>query len=213
MALENYTDLKASVATWLHRSDLTTEIVDGMTLAEKRLNRKLRLLQMETDVTVTLADESDTITFPAGWLEHIDLRYDTDEYQPTQVSLKDLHSLTSISESRPNMYAVTSLYRFNQTADKAYSMTNTYYKGFDLETDATNFLMTNAPDAYLYGTLLEMKAFVKDAKSIALWSTGLEVAIFDLNNKDAKSRAKVITRVDPGVSNYRNNQYDIRRGY
>ena len=37
MALSTYTDLQASVANWLHRSDLTAVIPDLVGLAEGRL--------------------------------------------------------------------------------------------------------------------------------------------------------------------------------
>jgi hypothetical protein len=211
MALTNYTDLKASVATWLHRSDLTSEIVDFVTLGEKRLNRKLRLLQMENSDTVTLSAAADSIAFPTGFLEHIDLRYDSDDWQPTQHSIKDMHKFTDTATGRPNYYAVTSLYQFNRPADEEYSMTATYYKAWDLATDSTNWLMTNAPDAYLYATLLEAGAFIKDASRIQLWSEGLAQSINDLNRKDSMSRSKLSMRVDDGFAPQR--RFDINRGY
>jgi hypothetical protein len=44
--ITNYTDLKATVADYLARTDLTTQIPDFITLAENRLRRDLRLRQM-----------------------------------------------------------------------------------------------------------------------------------------------------------------------
>jgi len=41
MSLANYTDLLASVATWLNRTDLTSVIPDFVTLAEERIARDL----------------------------------------------------------------------------------------------------------------------------------------------------------------------------
>ena len=47
MALTNYTELKASLANWLNRSDLTTEIADDfIKLAEADFNSKLRVRSM-----------------------------------------------------------------------------------------------------------------------------------------------------------------------
>ena len=44
MALTTYTELKASLANWLNRSDLTTEIADDfIKLAEADFNSKLRV--------------------------------------------------------------------------------------------------------------------------------------------------------------------------
>nr|ADD96567.1 hypothetical protein [uncultured organism MedDCM-OCT-S11-C359] len=44
MALSNYSELQSSVANWLNRSDLTTEITgDFIVLTEKDFNSKLRI--------------------------------------------------------------------------------------------------------------------------------------------------------------------------
>jgi len=46
MALATYTDLKASIADWLNRSDLTAAIADFISLAEAQMERTLRTRQM-----------------------------------------------------------------------------------------------------------------------------------------------------------------------
>ena len=47
MALSTYTELKASIANWLNRSDLTTEISDDfIKLVEADYNSKLRVRKM-----------------------------------------------------------------------------------------------------------------------------------------------------------------------
>ena len=46
MALTTYTELKASLADWLNRSDLTTTIPDFISLAEAQIERQLRTRQM-----------------------------------------------------------------------------------------------------------------------------------------------------------------------
>lgn len=46
MALTTYTALKASVADWLNRTDLTAAIPDFISLAEAQMERTLRTRQM-----------------------------------------------------------------------------------------------------------------------------------------------------------------------
>ena len=46
MALSTYAELKASVADWLNRSDLTSAITDFVSLAESQMERDLRTRQM-----------------------------------------------------------------------------------------------------------------------------------------------------------------------
>ena len=48
MALTSYTTLKASIANWLNRSDLTDEIADDfIVLTEADFNSKLRVRKMK----------------------------------------------------------------------------------------------------------------------------------------------------------------------
>ena len=47
MAIDSYTKLKTSVATWLDRDDLTDNIPDFISLAEDRINRHIRVRSME----------------------------------------------------------------------------------------------------------------------------------------------------------------------
>lgn len=215
MALGTYAELQTSVATWLHRSDLTANIVDFITLAEKRLNRRLRLLAMETVVTPTLSSGASSVAFPDRFLEHIDLRYQQYDYRPVQNSVRELSKLSDDVAAQPNYFAVSDSYKFNRPSDQDYTMILTYFKGFDIAADSTNWLLTNAPDAYLYATLLEAGAFIKDASRLQTWSSGLEQSIKDLNQKDSKSRSQVVTRVDNGLNPAynRSGSFDIRQGY
>ena len=48
MALTNYTTLKAAIANFLARDDLTSEIDDFIDLTEADFNRRLRIRAMET---------------------------------------------------------------------------------------------------------------------------------------------------------------------
>ena len=54
MALTNYTELKASIADFLNRDDLTAVIPDFITLAESGMNREVRHWRMETRKTAVL---------------------------------------------------------------------------------------------------------------------------------------------------------------
>ena len=57
MAISNYSELKAAIADWLDRSDLTDSIPDFITLAETRHRRDFKIRRMETRVTAnTIAD-------------------------------------------------------------------------------------------------------------------------------------------------------------
>ena len=54
MALSNYNDLKASIADFLNRDDLTSVIPDFISLAEAQLNREIRHWRMEDRSIATI---------------------------------------------------------------------------------------------------------------------------------------------------------------
>ena len=67
MAISTYTELKASIANCLNRSDLSDEIADDfIKLTEADFNAKLRIRQMEQIDTVTIDSETETV--PTGFI-------------------------------------------------------------------------------------------------------------------------------------------------
>ena len=51
-----------------------------------------------------------------------------------------------------------------------------------LNANASNWLLTLAPDAYLYGSLMESAPYIKEDNRIAVWGAGMTSALTDLNN-------------------------------
>ena len=77
MALTTYAELKAAIASWLPRSDLTTPIPDFIYLAEKDIEQRLRLND-GASVAGTLTAAQDYLDLPADCLEVIHFRLETD---------------------------------------------------------------------------------------------------------------------------------------
>lgn len=216
MAITDYASLKTTVADYLHRSDLSDSVLSTFVdLAEKRLNRKLKLLEQEATATLTLSNGSNTVALPSDWIETIDLIYadDKQRIQPQSVRALNSQRTYDATTGRPYLYAVTNGQNllFEITADAGYDMLLNYFQKWDIATDDTNWLLTNAPDVYLYGSLLEAKAYTKKPEDVALWSQGLQTAVDDLNNKDNRSRRNATTRMDAAI--VRAGRYDINRGW
>jgi hypothetical protein len=77
MAFTSYTTLKSTIADYLARSDLTTQIPDFIRLAEERLRRDLRIRQMLKVATATTTADDATVSLPADFLAMKDLHLDT----------------------------------------------------------------------------------------------------------------------------------------
>ena len=65
-----------------------------------------------------------------------------------------------------------------------------YYKTFTALSDSatTNDMLTNNPDVYLYGTLLEAEPFLGNDQRVPLWLAAFQKAVDDIQNQDNKDR-------------------------
>ena len=73
MALSNYTELKASIADFLNRDDLTSVIPDFIALAESQINRDIRHWKMEARSSGQQDAADEYMQIPADWVETIRL--------------------------------------------------------------------------------------------------------------------------------------------
>lgn len=207
----NFTTLKTAIEEDLARSDLTAELPNFINKGEAILNRRLRLMSMETTAALTLSSAASTISLPTGFLEHIDMSYDTDNWQPTQVSWSDLGSLESTASGRPEVFAIGANIAFNQTADQAYSLTQRYFKAWDIAADTTNSLLTSHPDVYLYAGLVGSISRTGPHPRADVWARLLEEAIGGLTRVDGRTRRNRVMRVDTALT--RGRRFNINRGY
>jgi hypothetical protein len=190
MALSTYTELKAALATALHRSDLTAPIVDFITLAEDRLNKRLRLRGMEVRATSSVSTEY--VALPTGFLAMRNLQINS----TPRVSLEyaspewlDANYPNTGRTGKPKFYTlIGGEIQLAPVPDATYTLEMDYFKKLDLATDATNWVLTNAPRVYYYGALLEAATFLDDQTNAGVWAKLLEEAIKDLELADNKDR-------------------------
>lgn len=204
MAISTFGELKASIATYLARSDLTASIPDFVKLAEQRINygsgepgdmyfsRALRIRQMaQVDEDLTIS--SDATALPSGFLElrHIRMDQATDqvlEYvTPDQLRRKYDSAATGV----PRLCYVDgeSLVVW-PSPDASYTAKITYWKAFDaFSSDSdTNWLLTNAPGAYLYGALLEAAPFLREPERLSEFFALYKAATGGLMTSEKRSR-------------------------
>lgn len=176
MALSTYTELKASLADWLNRSDLTSVIPDFISLAEAQIERQLRTRQMIVRATAIFAAEYGTV--PDNFLESKTIKLDTNPVTSldfeTIDSMDQLASTTYLSSGRPKKFTVVgNQFRLLPIPDGEYTAELVYYaKLTKLSASvATNWLLTQAPDVYLYGSLLQAAPYLQDDARITVWSS------------------------------------------
>ena len=67
--ITDYSSLKTTLATWMHRSDLTAQIPDFIALAEAKFSTDLDARDMEARVVLTLTPGDAYLDLPADMLE------------------------------------------------------------------------------------------------------------------------------------------------
>jgi len=189
MSYTNYTDLQASVASYLGRSDLTTEIPDFIRFAELRLARELRTRQMLNSATApTVANDART-ALPTDFLEIRDLFVQGTPRRPLTYMSPSAFSRQARADviGLPVFYTIlASEFKYAPIPDAIYTLEILYYAKptFLSSANASNVFLANYPDALLYASLIEAEPYlINDARS-QLWATLYDRAIKNISDSD-----------------------------
>lgn len=189
MAYTNYTDLQASVAGYLGRSDLSSQIPDFIRFAEIRLARDLRTRSMLKSATAPTVVGDARVALPTDFLEIRDLFVQGNPRMPvTYLSPSAFTRDARADESGlPVFYTVlASEFQFAPQPDAVYTLEILYYARPTVlsSTTASNVFLANYPDALLYGALLEAEPYlINDARS-QTWATLYDRAIKNISDAD-----------------------------
>ena len=193
MAITTYDELKASIASWLNRDDLTAVIPDFIALAESGINRDLRHYKMVQRADATL--DSRYVQVPEDWLETMRFSITsgtTFRIEPTSIDdLVQLRQQNNDQSGRPRFYAnVGNEIEVFPTPDTEYAMQLMYYgKTPALSASNTyNWLLQDAPDAYLYGALVQSAPYLQDDVRTQVWASLYTNAIQSLQKSSDETR-------------------------
>jgi len=190
MALANYTDLKASVADFLNRSDLTSVIPDFITMAEAELNRTLRVREMSVRTQAPI--DSQYVKLPDDFLGMRNIDLLTDPVTP--MTYKNLQNLdihrASDATGKPIYYSIMqNNIEFAPAPDGDYTIEIVYYQKVpSLSANSTNWLLTDHPDAYLYGSLMHSAPYLQADERIGVWAGKYQQVIQQITTSDEKAK-------------------------
>lgn len=191
MALTTYAELKTSVGDWLNRTDLATAISDFVSLAEAQIERQLRTRQMIVRANASFAAAAEYGTVPDDFLETKSIKLDTNPitYLSFQTidAMDQLSNTTYLSSGKPLYFSIVgSQFRLLPIPDGAYTAELVYYAKLAKlsTTNTTNWLLTQAPDVYLYGSLLQAAPYLQDDARISVWSSLYQAGLEQLQIAD-----------------------------
>ena len=187
MALDTYAGLQTAIAGFLNRDDLTAIIPDFIALAEAQIKRDVRHWRMTT--TAALSITGQYVALPADWVETIRISTNANGYAPLRlVSVADMETMRGSSNDTggiPQFYAhVGSNFEFYPSPDTTYTGEILYTaKVAALSiSNTTNWLLTESPDAYLYGSLMHSAPYLVEDARIAVWGGLYAAAVKRLND-------------------------------
>jgi len=189
MALANYTDLKASVADFLNRSDLTSVIPDFVTMAEADFNRTLQVRDMVKRSRAPISSQYVKLPPDFMGMKNIDLL--TDPMTPlTYKNLSELDAARSRNATGKPLYysIVQDNIEFAPVPDGEYTIEVVYYGKIPAlsTTNLTNWLLTAHPDAYLYGSLMHSAPYLQSDERIGVWAGKYQQIIEQIMDSDEK---------------------------
>ncbi len=175
MALNSYAALKTSIGDFLNRDDLTAVIPDFISLAEAQINRDIRHYEMENRATAQL--DSQYLARPTDWVETIRMHITGGGTRTL-----DLLSGAAMSDKRAGADDTSGEPRYFRHAERAFEVYPTpdgtynveilYYQKIPAlsDTNTSNWLLSEAPDIYLYGSLLHSSPYLAEDARVNVWA-------------------------------------------
>lgn len=183
--ITTYTELVAAVGDWLDRGDLAVRAGTFIQLVEARLNRLLEDPNMEVRLSGTAV--SDATPLPADFGSMVSISTGSGNLEA--VGSVELAGYPSITGS-PRAYGIVNNSLFFAPRNPSTPYTLVYRRRIPALTDAapTNWLLTLAPDLYLYGALLQAEAFLSEDSRVALWKAAFDEALSELQTDGSRRK-------------------------
>ena len=192
--ITNYTDLQSTIADYLARSDLTSQIPLFIQLAENRLRRDLRIRPMLKVVTTSTTASSASVALPSDFLEMRDLHIESSPiqtliYQNPSNFYRNTKAATLDIGAPKNYTVMGSEFQFAPIPDTAYTLKMVYYASpsYLSSTNSSNIFLANCPDLLLYASLGEAEPYLMNDARVQTWATLYDRGVNSLTVSDSAS--------------------------
>lgn len=197
--ITSYATLQTHIADTLNRADLTSVIPNFIQQFEAQAKRDHRLRKLSDRGTFSITGDGQAL--PSDFYKLDSWYHDgTSYFGPIAIvhhdeigRLKAGYGDTGVPQFAaiiPGEGTTAAKVRFAPEPDATYSTKMVYERRItnlsDTETD--NYLLEEAPDIYLYGSLVESAPYLKDDNRMMLWKTLLEERIeaYHMAQQDAR---------------------------
>lgn len=199
--MTDYSTLQADVALWSARSDLTAQLPSFIRLAEAEIGRTVRVLEMETDITLNVAGAANSVALPTGFLgfRHVFVA-NANQPKAVYISPDQFHEINNrpkdgfreLLDGALNYTIEANLVKVDKPrgANDPIELNTTYFKRFDALTDTntTHALIQAHYDLYLFMTLAKLWAFVMDTEEEQKYLRRYETVVDQIEATEIKRR-------------------------
>lgn len=176
-----YAELKSNIAAWFKRTDATSVIATFVALAEADIRNDVRVQAMEQRTTGTMTGE--TLDHPARLLAARQLLIGEDNYGYVTPEEYERMSGGNVFTSIGSKFYVK-----GASAGTAYTLV--YFQAdAALSADGdTNWVLTNAPDVYLWAALRHASLWALDDAAVAKFAQLYAGSVDRLNRREQQAR-------------------------
>ena len=141
--------------------------------------------------------EADTIggqanyALPPNFLQMREFRLNTNPTVSLRNVSPEIYEAWNLGSGQPSFYTIiANEIRLGPVPAGVYNMEMLYWAKFPHlgGTTTSNWMLQNAPDVYLYGSLMEMEPFIHNDPRISVWAAGYDRAINNIQLQDDKDR-------------------------
>ena len=186
-----YDSLVEDVIRYSERNDVNfvNQIPRLIMLAEQAIAAEIKTLMQLSVVNTTIPANNAVLQKPARWRKTTSMKING---QPVMLKSMDYVSMYQ-SESDAGVPLYYGDYDYDHWAlapvpNQAYSLQIIYFsriQPLDV-TNQENLLTREAPQALLFGTLLQAQGYLKNQEKLAVWKSFYTEAIAALKNEDQK---------------------------
>lgn len=190
MAISTYDELLQAVVRWSNKPEYRERAPDAIALAEAKINRTLRVFEMETTLG-TFTIDGEYVSLPTNFAGVRDFYLSGS----TRVNLEhrtgdQLTNDYPVDTGKPYFYTIVDgQFRFGPRPNGTYSAVLAYFLKIPALTSSatTNWLLTSHPDAYLYGALAELHCYSEDGSG-DYWQAKLNASLAEIKTQSDRDR-------------------------
>lgn len=219
MAITNYSELQAAIENttsgWMFQEALGGRTTDFIAMCEAEMQSILAqspVRPMQKRATATI--DAEYVAIPADYLLADAFELDlSPEWRITYVEPEDMARLRSSEQRRrdelnelygstpappENFTVIGNEFRFFPTPQASYTGELTYFARIPAlsGSNTTNWLLTNHPTAYLFGSLVAAATFTRDSKLLGTMSELFAASMAGIQSAYPKPSSKAQLRND-----------------